>query len=225
MALTAHWKFDSSGVDSSGSGLDLTRYNTDVYIPGINSKGSYFNGSDQAWTRSNPNAAINFSTSTNFSISWWMKFNPGYGGGSFAIFCNFNNPTYNQGYEVYFTGSNNIILFIGSANRSLSFTALSLDRWYHMVMTAHRTTPALKLYVDGKYVTQNTDSLNQNATASSGKLVLGGEPDPTTTNPRALFNGSVDDFRVYSHELSAADVLSLYNSYHGQYQLTQGTIV
>lgn len=75
--------------------------------------------------------------------------------------------------------------------------------WYHVVNTYDGTTD--KIYVNGEFVSKNTESYN----TASGDLIMGHVPG-TITN--AYFIGDLDEVRVFSKVLSAAEVNALYLS-------------
>jgi len=78
--------------------------------------------------------------------------------------------------------------------------------WHHWVLYADHTSMAnCKLYVDG--VLQTVDSTSDTGTISAwspisiGKGVSAGQ----------YFNGSLDEFAIFDGELSAAQILAIYN--------------
>jgi hypothetical protein len=90
----------------------------------------------------------------------------------------------------------------------LTSPAINSGVWHHIVATADGTT--FTLYINGSQVAQGTRTRTEsNATES---FTIGG---PAEGNVYIL-NGSMDDVRVYSRAISAAEVRSLYEgSPHG----------
>jgi hypothetical protein len=84
---------------------------------------------------------------------------------------------------------------------------LPLDHWTHVVFTMKGDTG--RIYLDGELKATRTDF-----TLGIGDIGVGGR---TTANfiggtswPDARFNGLVDDFRLYGHQLSASEVGELF---------------
>ena len=86
-----------------------------------------------------------------------------------------------------------------------SQTPTSDNQWHHVVITKSSSSDtSANLYIDGILVTVYTGSFTlNNGTAS---LYFG---NAETTNN--LFNGSVDDIRIYNRELTQSEVTALYN--------------
>lgn len=80
----------------------------------------------------------------------------------------------------------------------------NLGQWAHVALTfAGGSGGAAKIYVDGVEKVSTTASPN----LGTGTLRIG----RITTDTIYDFNGAIDDARVYDRELSAAEILKLYN--------------
>jgi hypothetical protein len=94
-------------------------------------------------------------------------------------------------------------------------TALTLGRWYHLVCThteGGTTSATCKIYLGGSEV----DDVDSNTVATyvamentTTPVIIGARADATHLVP---FNGSIDDVRIYSKELSAPEVKRNYNA-------------
>ena len=146
-------------------------------------------------------------TSTNnfnggaYSISlWFNKADNLYYQGVFQI----SNPRLMRlmGFE------GNLMRFhplgLNNGNKYLEFK-YEINKWYHVVMTIDGTLS--KLYVDGIKVGETT--LETTLESFNGKDVLIGRD--STDNSR-IFNGLIDDVRIYATALSDEDVKELYQS-------------
>ena len=100
------------------------------------------------------------------------------------------------------------IFFLGGARYRYWVDNAAQDdgNWHHWVLYADHTSMAnCKLYVDG--VLQTVDSTSDTGTISEwspisiGKGVSAGQ----------YFNGSLDEFAIFDGELSAAQILAIYN--------------
>lgn len=96
----------------------------------------------------------------------------------------------------------------GSSNAAITLDQLTLDTWYHIVLTYSGTT--MKGYINGEY--KNSKSISRAALASTKTLVL---------NSGSFFSGTSDNFfniplkeyfndlRIYNHALSTKEVEEL----------------
>jgi len=99
-------------------------------------------------------------------------------------------------------------------------TVLTTAQWYHIVGTYNgdETDPnaGIDIYVNGVVSdTTNIDTVGTYTAMenSTGKLFFGAIED-TSLVPYRLFDGKIDDVRIYNRELSQAEVTQLYDSYN-----------
>jgi hypothetical protein len=85
-----------------------------------------------------------------------------------------------------------------------SNTPTGNNQWHHVVITKSTSSTPANLYLDGVLVATYTSSFTLNNGVAS--LYFGNAE--TTYN---LFNGSVDDIRIYNRELTQSEVTALYN--------------
>ena len=83
--------------------------------------------------------------------------------------------------------------------------------WVHMAVTADYATGQVKFYRNGEYYYGET---MQNPVAPTKNQLWIGSYDST---PRHLFNGSIDEVRVYNTVLSAEQVMQRYRSMRAKY--------
>lgn len=155
-----------------------------------------------------------FTRPTGFTLSCWFNlssqrhcflFNkdaPGDREYSFAIYDDFKL----YGFVIDNTAGG----FVGRFQSASS--ALAANRWYHGAMTydGGTTSASVKLYTDGVQ-TDLSDYQSGSFTQlrdTSTQLGLGKYWHGSGYN----FQGDFDDFRIYSHALSAAEVFSLYDA-------------
>ncbi|MEO7098754.1 MAG: LamG-like jellyroll fold domain-containing protein, partial [Luteolibacter sp.] len=208
--LLAWLKFDetsgTTAADSSGNGWNATLVNTPLWTPGL------FNGcvnlpatAQQALTL--PTGIV--SGLADFTISGWVKV------GAFSTFSrifDFGTGTTNYMFLTpqYTTTSPNAAKFrfairtpsIGEQQLSSS-TAVAVGTWVHYTITLSGNTG--KMYLNGALVATNTGmTLHPSSLGSTTLNFLGDSqfaPDP-------IFNGQLDDFRIHSRALTAAEVLA-----------------
>ncbi|MFC5468014.1 DUF5695 domain-containing protein [Cohnella suwonensis] len=193
----------TSAADTSGNGKTGTLNGGATWAAGQSGNAVSLNGS--TGYVSMPNGIANGATS--FTVAAWVKANslsnwtrifdigtgttnymflspqPGAAGLRFAITTNGN----------------------GSEQQISSTTAFPTGVWKHVAVTISGSTG--RLYVDGVQVatnasmTLNPSSLGNTTQNWIGRSQYSGDP---------YFNGSVDDFRMYSRALSASEITALY---------------
>jgi hypothetical protein len=94
----------------------------------------------------------------------------------------------------------------GTSTTTLDGGTLQLNVWYHAVATYDGAT--MRLYLNGVQVgsTAKTGSI---ATSTSVPVSIGRNPSGTGSN---YVNGAVDDMRIFTRALAAAEVTALYTA-------------
>ena len=136
----------------------------------------------------------------NMTISMWLK--PRVAAGYVAT-----QGVINSGirYGMYFSGNKiNWSCYNGGYFTVTTDNVIPTDKWTHIVGTiAAGQTGGLKIYVNG---TLQSSSSTIADCGSYGSLYIGSYIWPIGT----YYSGLMDDFRVYTRTLSAAEVLKLY---------------
>ena len=89
-------------------------------------------------------------------------------------------------------------------------TVTDNDKWYFVTATADLSQDEWKIYVDGKQVASDNPSVNELSSSDSPDVI--GSFDAGGANE--IFNGSIDQVRVYNRSLSKQEVWNLYT--HGR---------
>ncbi|UFH54935.1 LamG-like jellyroll fold domain-containing protein [Spirosoma sp. KNUC1025] len=125
----------------------------------------------------------------------------------------------------YSTGGDNVNGF-GNADIGTKWQIVKgAGSWVHYVMVYDGSSSNIDLYANGKLVS-NSDYRNRTVNgvgigpitlATPTQVIIGGWPSANTGYTKAaaqswqgLFNGSIDEIRVYNKALSATDIGSLY---------------
>lgn len=155
------------------------------------------------------NSYVNLGTSAslmpgtgNFSASIWVKRNSSSGvngliGGRATVF---------QPYWELREDSATVSEITNSVGKT--FTLTNDNEWHHVAMVLDRTPSpdTLTVYLDGVSQGSETGTLDGQNISGAGNIVIGRGSWASPQN----FQGSLDEARIYSRTLSAAEVLQLY---------------
>jgi len=198
--LVASWKFNGNANDSSGSGLNgtVTGATLTTGKNGIASSAYTFNGVDQY---------VNFGNSASFSqpnitFAAWIK--P-------AVLSGYQNILAKElQYKYRLNGANIDVLVSanGTAWTIVNTTTAGLvaGTWQHVAVTISSNPNQITVYKNG--VQLNSISYAGPITAFNTRSLYAATHSPNAE----MFNGDMDDARVYSRALSSAEIQSIYNS-------------
>jgi hypothetical protein len=218
--LVLHLKFDGDYVDSSGRGNNATAVGTPPFVPGKLGQAMHYNTDN-----SNPNAVIynyatlgtpadlQFGTSQNFSVSYWIRFT----GSSIdlPVLCNNNCGDgcigfyFGPSWHDYANGTWAWTLKNGSYNGPEARGAansINDGQWHNVVNTFDRTGLA-NTYLDGvpvdsQTISSFTDTLDTPSPVNVGQV--------GTADYNVVFGADVDDLGVWQRALSLAEAESIY---------------
>ena len=227
--LVGWWTFDGAeltsvtSTDKSGNGNNATRYNGAtkgdgaVPVSGRLGQGMKFDGADDYVNNDSVSSSLNTSVGT---FSAWVNFkNNQRAGNGFLYFG--TDDTNNDMMEVlvyytagsYYFGIDTKLTFDSSLSRRGN-TVLSPNRWYHLVGMNDGTN--VRLFVNG--IEETVSSFVYHASGglenywwddiSSFDSVEIGRLGRLTAGD--YFDGKIDDVRLYSRALSAAEIKKLY---------------
>ena len=185
----ARLAFEGDVSDSSVNLNNGASYGTIEYVEGkVGSEAVLLDGSNNFIQL--PSTIANHK---DISIATWVKWN---GGARWAPIFAFEND---KDESISLTPFMKLLVKNDGEEHVLSSSRLTSGVWSHVVATLSDT--GVKLYVDGELV----DALsNVSLSTLDFKPVLNyiGRSQQTT----ALFNGCVDDFRIYNYELSVEEI-------------------
>jgi len=209
--LVGHWKFDEPtgstiAVDSSGNGNDGTLIGDSTFTIGQIGQAISLDGVGD-YVSVPHNSSISFGTN-NFSLSFWIKADPGTDGSVLIKGTDSGGCGGGKNYTVKF-GVDLVRFFIDdnvikSSGRNVS-NAVD-GAWHHVVFV--RSSGATRGYLDGNTATpQASDSVGN---ISNNCALYIGSHNPIGSHPKMM----LDDLRIYNRALAAVDITELY---------TQGT--
>ena len=209
----SYYKFDNSPADSHSGTYNGTPTNIE-YAFGRYGQAAVFNGSSSQINL--PTGDLSLGTN-NISVSlWFNSANITQDNQSLFWFQHYQNPI-RIGAVLSSTtagmGGDNDVRFYcyssGSLNASTDSDILNSNTWYHAVFVKSSTS-GMTIYINGSSVATNTSATgNLNTNMTSGGANSIGYYKTTASN--LYFNGSIDQFRMYSSALTQAQVTKLYN--------------
>jgi len=208
--LVGHWKMDDNAatttvVDSSGKGNHGTaRRNTSTLsAAGKIDSALRFNGIDDYI---NCGSSAILQQKRTLTVSAWIN------GSSYAktmnmIVCGDNrNLDFDWGLRVD-NGIAKFIIRAGGIYKAVSGTAVSVNRWYHVVGVWDRNGGPnnLKIYVDGRL--QGATTVDANLGPLPVYVTIGRLYYPTVNQH---FEGLIDNVMIFNRVLSEAEIKALY---------------
>jgi hypothetical protein len=211
--MVGWWSLDDTS-DLSGSALYLTPVSGTNFVPARLGRGSSHNGTN--FHKAVFSSLYSFSSASVFTVMAWVRIRaalPESGYVERAIVsqrvstAGGNLHGWGLSYFYYapapYNGYNVGVLFWGG-KEMLCNQKLNVGQWYH-VATAYNGSTG-QVYLDGLPVT--TANRGSGGNVSSAQLNIGAHDNvPDTTR---IFNGEIDDARVYNRVLNAAEIKALY---------------
>ncbi|CAF0861793.1 unnamed protein product [Adineta steineri] len=214
-SLTTYYNFDSSPIfdDSGSNSLPSTSQLTSFVLSGHSFKAITFN---------NPNAYLQIddltelgTTNKSFSISLWIR---PYSLAGTLVFV--SSTAAGIGWCMSFIGfaSNGSIVaqMIASIVQSVYGPAVSTSSIWHHIVETWSSTNGLRLYVDNVLVASSVSATTYLASSMSNYVMLANRPNNTcdygVIGLQGAFIGDIDDFKIYSRELTIDDICALYKS-------------
>jgi len=199
--LVSHLSFDGNLTDTFRPAAGVFETSPGEYIAGPIGQavklesGSFVNAGDVG----------NFGYFDKFSIAAWINA----AGPNGTIISRMTPVEEGDGYYVHLQNGrlqvNLVKRWLDDAIRVESHEPIPLNRWCHIaiVYDGSRVAAGIKVYIDGRLVSMDVklDRLNQTFAAKTEPLRIG--------TGHSSFSGSIDDVRLYSRDLSAADAALL----------------
>lgn len=200
--LILYQKLDeTSGTTASGSSMyerPGTVTGTATWIAAVRSNGFLFNGSTKIQTSGllgNP---------TSFTVAAWANLTAADTSGAEVI---------SIGDDILLRldepgGTCRVSFYNGSTWVTTSYSATYAGTgWHHFAGVFDNSGDTLKLYIDGVLVSTTATTANIAYTAGGTNTFVGCHGNGQTTFD---FTGTIDDVRVYSYALTAAQIAELY---------------
>ena len=211
LGLVGYWSFNegtgSYAGDSSGNRNQGTLVSGPTWVDGKRGKALNFDGVND-YVNAGDNTSLRITNS--FTISAWVKTDQNTSG--LNVVAKYNGT---NGYFFGMTGTAPAgrmfggVTTAGVITRRFTNTVLAVGRWYHIVTVYNASAATESMYVDGIL-----DNGTQSGTPPSSVPSTAGMNFEigSRTNGIELWDGLIDEVRIYNRALSAQEVLQLYNS-------------
>ncbi|MFF7266370.1 LamG-like jellyroll fold domain-containing protein [Streptomyces sp. NPDC008159] len=223
--LAGHWAMDedsgTTAADSSGNGNTATLGPAATWTTGRVGSGAVGMGGTAGSVVDVPTPVVD--TSASFTVSAWVKLSSTSG---FQTAVSIDGTSL-SGFYLQLNGTTGKFSFTRRASDSSSATTTRADAisapatgtWYHLVGVDDVATGTLRLYVDGQAQGSVPYTGAWKATGHTviGRGLYGGKPTD-------YLKGSVDDVRLYSGAMTAAEVAALNQPAHWALDEGSGTI-
>jgi len=195
--LKAHYKFENNANDSIGTN-NGTASGSPVYTAGKIGQAIDLDGTDDYVTL--PSGLLNIE---DITIAAWVYWD---GGSNWQRIFDFGNNTTQYMFLTPQSASATLRFAIttssGPGEQMLETTALSTGQWVHIAFTLSFNMG--RLFVNGVPRTSNFAMTINPSDFNPGQNYIG---KSQYTNP--LFNGRIDDFRIYNYALTTSDIAML----------------
>jgi hypothetical protein len=96
----------------------------------------------------------------------------------------------------------------GKDPSALSNGALSLNQWHHLVVSYHRATSTVDMYIDG-VLDSSEDGVPPPNPATVSDMHIGNDSQLAYANAY-VFHGKISDLRIYGHALDSTESSDLF---------------
>ena len=220
--LISHWQFEGDLVDSAGDN-DGSAYGAAgaSYAEGIVGNAASFNGTD-------PNGVISVGHSTQlnddaFTVALWAKVAGGSGTWRSPLTSRSetSDPVNQFGYNLYASTGDTWQFWTGTNPAqgywdSIGGAAVVEQEWVFLAATYDSRTLEKKFYVNGQLESQTVLNQPLDLNPAPNVLNIGGRTslDPEIL-PGVIFNGLIDEVKIWNYPLNPYAVAKLYTDVAG----------
>jgi hypothetical protein len=203
VGLVGHWKLDEGSggttADASGQAVTGTLVNGPVWTAGRAGNALQFDGVDDRVNLGNPTHLRLTGAMTLSAWVWIDAFTNG-------RILNKQGAHGSRGWSLNIESGGYASFQIATSATSMVLvngTALPTNQWVHLAGT-YEPGMAMRLYVNGVLNASLTSGVPASQYDSGLNVTLGSRPDGTN-----LFDGRIDEVRIYNRPLAAAEVQQL----------------
>jgi hypothetical protein len=223
--LAAYFKFDTpSPYDDSGPNAVATTSSTTLIITGYRNQAIAFTGSSSSYFQASGLTSLGISNQA-FSITFWIK--PQILSGTLVHLSSSSSGTGSTCFPLLGFASNGTIVAQVLTNSAIVVTAIGpvlavSSSWISIVQT-WSSINGLNLYVNNTLVSSVGASTFLGSGTTPNYLTLGGclsgcgVCSSGAVDVAGPYTGAIDDWRIYSRELTSVDVCTLFLSYDNSF--------
>ncbi len=206
--LVGKWSCENNFLDTSGQGNQGTQSGGVTITDGYKGRGCGFDGGND-WINTSSSQSLNFS-SGNFTLAAWIKTTTA---SRRTIVSKLNpaSPGPERGYtlDVLATGYARIVAETStSAYMYVDSTAMVNDgNWHHVA--GHRNGSTVRIYIDGVDQSGAQTTTGTTTTTENYLNLTIGYP---SFSGSSVWQGTIDEVRIYNRSLTASEISSLYNT-------------
>ncbi len=218
--LMGYWSLDeddSSRLDSSGNGNDLTDANTVLAASGQINQAADFEATNDEYLWLDEADQTDFDITSDLTLVGWVNIESMPPNDSYPMMISkyqYGSTNPSRAYRFGLT-NNRELHFVASSdgtydtkNRVDGQTALTLNQWYHVAAVFDSGAQELRLYVNG--VLDESKSVDFTTIQTSiAPLMLGANMDDGAVAQH--FDGQLDEWRVYAEALGQNKIQALMN--------------
>jgi len=210
--LVAYYPFEGDASDQSGNGNDGVENGGVTYGTGVVGQALSLNGQD-AYVDVQDSLALD--VYDNLSVLAWIKTNK-VKGTIVSKTTSTKSTGENTGWNFRLTDSNNITGELGAFFRTGGSdptinigtnTSVNDNNWHLVGFTRDKTTGEIRFYVDGSMVYSESRAFS--IAPNNAPLTIGW--NSTHLYPAGLFEGMIDELRIYNRVLAVSEIQALYN--------------
>ncbi|QTA92011.1 Concanavalin A-like lectin/glucanases domain-containing protein [Desulfonema magnum] len=211
--LIGHWKLDetsgTTAADSSPYGNDGTLQNEFSFdgdsLPGKLDRCLDFDGTDDLIQT--PDNDDKLQLSGDYTSSVWIRAHPSQNNWA-GIYTKVSPDGKENHWNLQFNDDAPKKLIVMHSGDNEWDTGITLDHvkgdWHHVAIVRSGTTQTS--YIDG--IREKSDTWSVNPKSGNGHLNIGGD---RTASDTYIFQGRIDDLRIYNRALSPEEIEFLYN--------------
>ncbi len=208
--LVGYWKFDEgSGTatsDASGTGNDAALIDSPVWSPDISPTIVYENIYSLLFDGAAGYVAVPHHSSlqlaADVTVAAWVKTNNA--DGSADVIVSKWGSAGNRNYWLGKLSGASLAFYVDNAqNVTADLTLVHDGQWHHVAGVANAAKGLLTIYVDGS--ARNTATYDGTSETGTADVYIGASAD----SPIQIWDGWIDDVRVYARALSGTEVETL----------------
>ena len=202
--LLCQLQFDNTLSDNSANHLDASLYGTEKYATVASQIKS---GTTSLVLTGSSYAMLPYSVAhqDEMTIATWVRCS---NSGSWQRVFDFGNGTDQYMFLTLNNGSNcSFVMKNGSEEQKLDSKKLSMSTWYHVAVTLKPVGDKVEVifYVNGEKIAETSDFDIKPSDIAPSLCYIG----RSMFNADPMFNGQIDDFRIYNYALSEEEVAAI----------------